>query len=113
MIRRTLLTLALVAASATTALAHQLNVFAFVEDGMVNVECKFSNGNVPVSGEVRVLDAQDVLLTTLPLGEDGTAAFPLDPETASDGLKIEVETGEGHDDYWILTPTDIANGSGS
>lgn len=113
MIRRVLLMFALVTASATAALAHQLNVFAFVEDGMVNVECKFSNGNVPVFGEVRVLDAQDVILTTLSLGEDGTTAFPLDPETASEGLKIEVDTGDGHDDYWILTPADIASGSGS
>jgi nickel transport protein len=29
------------------------------------------------------------------------------------GLVIEVETSEGHKDYWILTPEDIARQSDS
>lgn len=109
------LTLAAVALalSATAALAHQLSVFAYVEDGSVIVESRFSGGNAPRAGEVRVLDAGNALLFTLPLAEDGTARFPLDPAHAGTGLLIEVSTGEGHDNYWILTPEDIARGSGS
>lgn len=94
----------------TVSVAHQLNVFAFVEDGTVIVETKFSNGNIPVSGTVRVLDAENILQMTLPLGKDGTARFPLDTDVSTGGLSIEVETGEGHDNYWILTPDDIARG---
>jgi nickel transport protein len=97
---------------ATTALAHQLNVFAFVEDGIVVVETKFSTGKIPVSGNVRVLDAGAVVLHTLSLDSDGTVRFPLDPDAATHGRTIEVITGEGHEDYWILTPEDIARGSG-
>ena len=52
---RVIRALALMAAvAATPAMAHQLNVFAFVEDGSVVVEAKFSTGRIPVSGEVRV-----------------------------------------------------------
>ncbi|KQI67888.1 hypothetical protein AN189_12410 [Loktanella sp. 3ANDIMAR09] len=102
-----------VVAFATAAQAHNLNVFAFVEDGTVVVETKFSTGKIPVSGEVRVLNAASEVVLTLPLQEDGTVRFPLDPDAASGGLTIEVMTGEGHDDYWILTPEDIANGSES
>ena len=104
--------LAALAASAGVASAHQLNVFAFVERGDVVVESRFSNGNVPVMGEVRVLGAENVLLMTLALEDDGTVRFALDPATSADGLTIEVATGEGHEDYWILTAEDIARGSG-
>lgn len=100
-------------ASTTFALAHQLNVFAFVEGDTVVVETKFSSGKIPVSGEVRVLDAATDVIMTLALEEDGTVRFPLDMDIAAEGLMIEVSTGEGHSDYWILTPDDIANGSGS
>lgn len=95
---------------ATVSLAHQLNVFAFVEDGMVVVESKYSSGRVPVTGEVKVLDAENVLIMVLPLEEDGTARFALDMDVAGAGLLIEVATGGGHDNYWILTPDDIALG---
>jgi nickel transport protein len=110
---RRFLSVIAVVAFATTAQAHQLNVFAFVQDGTVVVETKFSSGKIPVSGEVRVLNAKSELVLTLPLGADGTVRFPLDPGAADGGMTIEVMTGEGHDDYWILTPQDIANGSGS
>jgi len=95
---------------ATASGAHKLNVFAFVEDGTVIVETKFSTGKIPVSGEVRVLDAENAPLLTLPLEEDGTARFPLDKDVSEGGPAIEVETGAGHDNYWILTPDDIARG---
>jgi len=101
-----------VAVSTAPALAHQLNVFAYVEDGTVIVESRFSNGNSPQVGEVRVLDADNDQLMTLPLAEDGTARFALDPTHAEAGLLIEVSTGQGHSNYWILTPDDIARGSG-
>ena len=110
--RRFLAALAVVV-STSTAQAHQLNVFAFVEDETVVVETRFSTGKIPVSGEVRVLDANAKVLHTLALEPDGTVRFPLDAEAATGGMTIEVITGEGHEDYWILTPEDIARGSGS
>ena len=109
---RLLLATLLVAASSLGAVAHQLNVFAYVEDGTVIVESRFSNGNAPQVGEVRVLDSANALLLTLPLTQGGVVEFPLDPAQAGDGLLIEVTTGGGHDNYWILTPEDIARGSG-
>ena len=113
MIRAALLSLALFAltlfTAAAPASAHQLRVFAFVEGETVNVEAKFSSGRIPKSGEVRVFDASEALLQTLPLDPDGVTSFPL-PADAADGLMIEVEAGDGHEDYWLLTPEDIAKG---
>jgi len=98
---------------AQVAFAHQLTVFAYVEDTEVVVEAKFSSGRVPAEGEVRVFDAAETLLFTLPIGEAGETRFALPDGASVGGLMIEVEASEGHDNYWILTPDDIARGAGS
>lgn len=92
-----------------TAFAHQLMVFAAVEGQEVLVETKFSNGKVPKTGTVTVYDGEDKVVGSHTLSPDGTARFPL--EHAESGLRIEVTTGEGHDNYWVLTPDDIAKAS--
>ena len=97
----------LLAAAPIGAAAHQLIVFASVDCEQVTVEAKFSNGNPAQQGDVRVLDGENKLLTTLQLSEDGTARLALDTVDHSGGLLIEVDTG-GHDNYWIVTPEDIA-----
>lgn len=89
------------------AAAHQLIVFASVDCAAVQVEAKFSNGNAVQQAQVRVLDGENTLLTTLPIGEDGTLTVPLDSVDHTGGLVIEVDTGS-HDNYWIVTPDDIA-----
>ena len=94
------------------AAAHQLVVFASVDCEAVTVEAKFSNGRVAQKGDVRVLDGENSLVMTLPLGSDGTARVPLDSVDHSGGLVIEVGTGS-HDNYWIVTPEDIARKCGS
>lgn len=96
-----------IAAVPMGAVAHQLIVFASVDCDAVLVEAKFSNGNAVQQAEVRVLDGENTLLTTLPIEEDGTVSVPLDSVDHSGGLVIEVDTGS-HDNYWIVTPDDIA-----
>ena len=102
----------LLAMAPSGAAAHQLIVFASVDCEAVTVEAKFSNGRVTQQGDVRVLDGDNTLLTTLALSEDGTARVPLDDVDHSGGLVVEVDTGS-HDNYWIVTPEDIARTCGS
>ena len=111
MIRATALSACLVAAPIGAA-AHQLVVFASVDCEAVTVEAKFSNGRIAQQGDVRILDGENILLKTLTLGSDGTANVPLSDLDHSSGLLIEVDTGS-HDNYWILTPEDIARKCGS
>lgn len=111
MIRATALATLLIAAPLGAA-AHQLVVFASVDCDTVTVEAKFSNGRVTQKGDVRVLDGDNTLLQTLQLMSDGTAKVPLEGVDHSGGLVIEVDTG-GHDNYWIVTPEDIAKSCGS
>lgn len=93
--------------------AHDLRVFASVSDGTVTVESTFSSGRVPTGGEIRILDAGNALLMTLEIGAEGKTRFALPEGTAETGLTIEVDVSEGHSDYWILTPDDIAHGQGT
>lgn len=88
------------------ALAHTLNVFAYVDADTVVVEVKFSNGRMAIAGAVKVYDGNDALIYETTVGPDGTARVPL--ANYETGLKIDVDAGEGHTNYWILTPQDIA-----
>lgn len=103
------LAVALVLAAACPAAAHQFNVFASVDCEAVTVEATLENGRPPVTGEVRLRDKTDTVIVTLDLGETGTTQFPLDGIDTSGGLKVEVQSGD-HNDYWILSPEDIARG---
>ena len=103
---------ALAVAAPIGAAAHQLVVFASVDCKAVTVEAKFSNGKATQQGDVRILDGDNNLLTTLQLESDGTAIVPLDSVDHAGGLLIEVDTGS-HDNYWIVTPEDIARNCGS
>jgi len=89
------------------AAAHQMTVFASSDCEFVTVEAKFSNGNPVMLADVRVLDGNNDLLLTLPINEDGTLSIPLDDVDSSGGLVVEVDTGS-HDNYWIVTPDDLA-----
>jgi nickel transport protein len=59
-----------------------------------------------------VLDGESELLDTLALDPDGTLRIPLDSVDYAGGLVVEVDTGS-HEDYWIITPDDIARNCGS
>jgi nickel transport protein len=92
------------------ALAHRLNVLAWIDGDEVVVEATFASGARPKVGMVRVYDGSDALIRTMGVDANGAARFPLDG--AAQGLRIEVDAGDGHKDYWILTPEDIARQTG-
>lgn len=106
---RALVLASLIAAVPVAAAAHNLVVFASVDCNTVLVEAQFSNGNAVQQAEVRVLNGQNDLLTSMPVGENGTVVLDLDSLDHAEGLLIEVDTGS-HDNYWIVTPDDIARG---
>ncbi len=96
----------------SVAAAHQLVVFASVDCEAITVEAKFSNGKIAQKGDVRLLDGSNNLLSNYELETNGTARIGLDSIDHSSGLVIEVDTGS-HDNYWIVTPEDIARKCGS
>lgn len=101
--------LALVAAllSAVPALAHRLVIYAYAEAGEVVIESNFSNGAAAGAGSITVRDGDGAVLAEMPLSETGVTRFAV-PEGGAEGIAIEVLTDAGHEDYWILTPEDLA-----
>ena len=110
MIRALALSVALSVAP-LAASAHQLVVFASTDCEAVLVEAKFANGKPVMRGEVEIRGGENELLTTAEVTE-GTAQVPLAELDYSGGLLGLIDT-DGHDDYWILTPEDIARKCGS
>jgi nickel transport protein len=90
------------------AAAHPLLVFASVDGEEVLVEARFASGQPVQAGAVRVTDAGGAEVLRLPIAPGTPIRFPLGD--AEDGLMIEVDAGGGHENYWILTPDDIAAG---
>ena len=91
--------LALLAALAGPALAHRVNVFAYVEGGDVVVECSYSRSERVRFGEVDVFDAASgAALLAGKTDEKGEFRFPVPPavRAAKADLRIVLKAGEGH-----------------
>lgn len=89
--------------------AHKVNVFAYVENGTVYTESRFS-GNKPVThGTLIVKDQKgNTLLTDRP-DEEGMFSFAV-PENLETGLVITIEAGTGHKGTWTVKPAEIEEG---
>jgi len=97
---------ALIAAVLTpyVALAHRLNVFAYVEGTAVKVEAYFSDGAKARKAEVKVYGADEELLAEGKTGAKGEYTFEL-PANAGD-LKIVVTSGAEHRGEYTLKAKD-------
>jgi nickel transport protein len=87
------------------ALAHRVNVFAYVEGGEVVVECSYSKSKRVRHGTIEVRDAvtgQTLLQGTT--DEEGLFRFPVPEQARKSGtdLRILLQAGEGHQNEWIV-----------
>jgi nickel transport protein len=100
-----LVAIVLVAAQARPALAHRVNVFAWVEGGAIRCESSFSSGNPARDTKVTVTSAANgALLGTGITDAKGRCALPITPEMRASkaDLVIEVQAGEGHRNVWTM-----------
>lgn len=92
------------------AAAHQLTVFAKVENQIVLISAAFADGTPVAAGTLRIIDEDgNLLLESL---VDGTYPVHFPVGTHTGGLRIEVDAGGGHENYWILTPADLSAAGG-
>ncbi len=87
------------------ALAHRVNVFAFVEGGEIVVECSYSKSKPVRNGAITVFDADggtNLLQGTT--NEEGLFRFPVPQQARLSGsdLRILLQAGEGHQNEWIV-----------
>lgn len=87
------------------ALAHKVTVFAWVEDGQVHTESKFSGGKRVKEGTIEVFDHQDAKVLEGKTDAQGYFAFPV-PDKA-EKLKIVLKAGMGHGNHWIINAQEL------
>lgn len=104
----------LVAASlmtTTAAMAHRVNVFAWVDGTEVHTESKFSGGTLVRFGEITVKDEKTGAVVNQGTTNDkGEYSFRL-PEgfaKTGHGLIVEISAGEGHRNTWTVQPDEIS-----
>ncbi|QHQ36406.1 hypothetical protein [Algicella marina] len=95
--------------AATPTLAHRLVIYAYAAGGEVIVEARFSNQKPAQTGSVTVAAEDETVLAEAELDPSGETRIPISDSFAP-GVIVTVKTGEGHEDYWVLTPDDIEAG---
>ena len=96
---------ALMLLAAGAALAHRVNVFAWVEGETVFVECKYPDGTKVHEGVIRVLDSAGKELLNGKTNDKGEFSFKVPKQ---DDLTIVLEAGMGHRGDWPLSRQDLA-----
>ncbi len=95
----------LLLAQAGPAMAHRVNVFAYVEGDKAYVECSYSKSKKVNGGAITVADAgTGETLLTGKTDAEGIFSFTV-PEAAKKrgaDLKITLVAGEGHQNDWLI-----------
>jgi nickel transport protein len=90
-----------------TALAHKVNLFAYVEAGKVYTESYFPDGSPVKGGKVLVYDSQNNLLLEGVTDKKGLFSFAV-PKV--DDLTIFIEATMGHKNSFKLKKADVEAG---
>ena len=86
------------------ALAHRVNVYAWVDGDTIYVECKFAGGKKVKSGKIAVIDPQGVELLSGLTNDKGEFSFKIPKRT---DLKIVLNAGQGHQGQWTIRVAEI------
>jgi nickel transport protein len=87
-----------------TAVAHRVNVFAWVEGDTVFVEGKFSGGKRVKAGRVVVTNPEGIELLTGETDDRGAFSFKIPART---DLTIRLIAGQGHQADWTVRAADM------
>jgi nickel transport protein len=98
------------------ALAHRVNVFAYVEGGTVHVEAYFQRSAPARNSAVAVGNASTGTVYLRGRTDDaGRFAFPVPAQARTEraDLEILVEAGEGHQNRWTVKAAEYMPAPGS
>jgi len=89
------------------ALAHKVNLFAYVEGGTIYTESYFPDGRPVTAGQVEIRDAADQLLVSGTTNAQGLYECPI-PQVAE--LQIHIIASMGHRNHFTLSMAEIEAG---
>jgi len=90
---------------AVPAMAHKVNIFAYVEKGTVFTESYFPDGKKVEGGSVEVLDGSGKKLLEGKTDKEGLFSFPL-PAKKQD-LTIVLNASMGHKNSFVLKKSEM------
>ena len=90
--------------TSATAWAHKVNLFAYVENGQIQVECFFPDGKPVVSGQIEITDSQRRKVAEGMTDTKGKFSVPI---PAVDDLTITVNASMGHKNTFLLKKTEL------
>ena len=100
---------AFILATAASALAHRVNIFAWTEGNEVVAECGFNGGNKVKQGQVVIFDAATGAKLAEGRTDDlGVYRFPISAEGKAHGVRIVIKAGEGHQNEWTVDAAELA-----
>ncbi len=85
--------------------AHNVQVFAYVEDGKVYTESYFADGSPVKNGQIKVFNGKNELILEGKTKEDGTFSFALPKGVHT--LKVTINAGMGHKSEYILSGDEL------
>ncbi|MGC8720304.1 MAG: carboxypeptidase regulatory-like domain-containing protein [Thermodesulforhabdaceae bacterium] len=91
--------------STSLALAHKIQLFAYVDKGKVYAESYFADGSPVKSGKIEVYGKDGSKITEGVTDDKGMFSFPVPKDPV--GVKIVVDAGMGHKAEYILKKEDV------
>jgi nickel transport protein len=108
---RTLVALACVLALPATALAHRVNIFAYVDGPNIVADCFYSKSSRVNAGKITVSDAASgEVLGQVTTDAEGNAKFPVPAKAVANktDLKLVLVAGEGHQGDILVRAAEFA-----
>ena len=101
-----ILTFGVAIAISSTALAHKVNIFAYVDNGVVYTESYFPDGRAVENGAIEVHDSQGHKLLEGVSDNEGLFSFKVPKK---DDLTIVINASMGHKNNFILKKEEIGD----
>jgi nickel transport protein len=97
------------------AVAHRVNIFAFVDGDAIQVQCSFSKSQKVRNGRLLISDADNGALLSEAFTDD-QGSFRFRPSEdflqSRHALRILLKAGEGHQNEWVLSSETLTGLSG-
>lgn len=89
---------------AQPALAHKVNIFAYVEGGKIHTESYFPDGKAVEKGLIEVLDSQKQKVASGVTDKEGKCVLPIPKK---DDLTIVIDASMGHKNSFLLKRSEL------
>ena len=89
---------------ARPALAHKVNIFAYVEAGNIHTESYFPDGKPVEGGAIEILDSQNQKLASGVTDKQGKCVLPIPQK---DDLTIVINAAMGHKNSFLLKKSEL------